>query len=247
MKLRHYTITNKNKQYFLESVKQAKQYVQQGKLSADDLEKLIKLSPDPKYVGWLAKIWIREEPDLDDLRNYTEEYDTFAKKGKAKTKDIFQFKSFNDLKKEVDIINQSGEGISLKDLERDYETIINNEDLLIMVPHTHEASRKLGLSHFAFRDCGDGKKDSAWCTTFKAPDHFNSYYYKENVTFYYIKVKSDRLIEKLKEAFPDRWKELTVSAIAVLGDSGRMDMYDGLDRQVSSSDRSKFTEIIGIA
>jgi hypothetical protein len=246
MNLNRNKITSENKQYYLESVKQAKQYVKQGKLSTEDLQTLIKISPQPKYVGWLAKIWIKEEPDIDDLRNYIEEYDTFAKKGKAKTKDIFQFKSFKDLKNEVDDINQSGEGVSTKDLESDYDVVVDNEDLYIASPHTHEASRKLGLSQFAFRDCGDGAKDSAWCTTYKAPDHFNSYYYSRNVTFYYIKVKSNRLMKELEKAFPDKWKQLVVSAIAVLED-GRIDMYDGLDKQQSPSNIKKFTDIIGIS
>ena len=246
MNLNRNKITSENKQYYLESVKQAKQYVQQGKLSTEDLQTLIKISPQPKYVGWLAKVWIKEEPDIDDLRNYIEEYDTFAKKGKAKTKDIFQFKSFEDLKNEVDDINQSGEGVSVKDLESDYDVVVDNEDLYIASPHTHEASRKLGLSQFAFRDCGDGSKDSAWCTTYKAPDHFNSYYYSRNVTFYYIKVKSNRLMQELEKAFPDNWKQLVVSAIAVLED-GQIDMYDGLDKQQSPSNIKKFTDIIGIS
>jgi hypothetical protein len=246
MNLNRNKITSKNKKYYLESVKQAKQYVKQGKLSTEDLQTLIKISPEPKYVGWLAKVWIKEKPDIDDLRNYIEEYDTFAKKGKAKTEDILKFKSFENLKKEVDDINQTGAGVSTKDLESDYDVVIDNEDLYIASPHTHEASRKLGLSKFAFRDCGDGKKDSAWCTTYKAPDHFNSYYYSRNVTFYYIRVMSDRLMRELEEAFPDKWKPLVVSAIAVLED-GQLDMYDGLDKQQSPSNIKKFTDIIGIS
>jgi hypothetical protein len=183
----------------------------------------------------MSKIWMNEQPDLEQLRNTIEEYDVFLNKGKVKTKDINQFKTFKDLYSEVDVLNQSGESFSNKDLESDYETIIDNEDLLIMSPHTHEASRKLGLTHFGFRDCGDGKKDSKWCTTYKSPLHFNSYYYKHGVTFYYIKVKSEQMIEKLKKFFPDRWKNLIVFALAVLDDN-KIDGYDGLDRQINNED-----------
>ena len=141
-------LLTENKQYILENIKQAKQYVDAGKLSEDDLKKLIEIDPTPtkKFVGWMAKIWIAEKPDLNDLRNTIEEYNTFLNKGKIKTKDINAFKSFKDLHSEVDSINQSGEGVSVKDLENDYETIIDTPNLLIMSPHTHEASRKLGLS-----------------------------------------------------------------------------------------------------
>jgi hypothetical protein len=249
MKFTHSKLLTENKKYIVENVSQAKTYVGQRKLSEDELKQLIEIDPTPtrKYVGWMAKQWVAKTvTDIDDLRNTIEEYNTFLNKGKAKTKDINQFKSFEDLKKEVDAINKSGDAVSVKDLESDYETIIDNSDLLIMTPHTHEASRKLGLSQFAFRDCGDGKKDSAWCTTYKAPDHFNDYYYSHGVTFYYIKVKSEEMINKLKKAFPKRWKSLIVTALAVLPE-GQIDGYDGLDKQISKKDIDTFTNIIGIS
>jgi SepF-like predicted cell division protein (DUF552 family) len=247
MKFNYPKLLKENKSYILENVKQGKQYVTQGKLSEDDLKKLIEIDPTPtkKYVGWISKIWINEKPDLDNLRNTIEEYNTFLNKGKVKTKDINQFKSFKDLQAEVGNLNKSGEGISVKDLENDYDTIVDNQDLLIMSPHTHEASRKLGLSKFQFRDC-EGGKDSAWCTTYKAPDHFNDYYYTRNVTFYYIRVKSPELINKLKKAFPEKYKELEVVALAVL-DNGQIDGYDGLDDQMSEKTINTFTNIIGIS
>lgn len=249
MKLKHSKLLKENRKYILENVKQARQYVQSGKLSSEDLETLIKIDPTPtrKFVGWMAKQWVLGNvTDIDKLRNTIEEYNTFLEKGKAKTKDIYRFKSFKDLDAEVDQINKTGEGISIKDLESDYDTVIDNKDLLITSPHTHEASRKLGLSQFAFRDCGDGTKDSAWCTTYKAPDHFNDYYYNNNVTFYYVRVKSKQMMEQLKKAFPNRWKSLVVVALTVLED-GKIDGYDGLDNQMNSKDIQTFTNIIGIS
>jgi len=248
MKLKYTSLILENKSNILENVKQAKQYVQAGKLSEDDLKTLIKIDPTPtrKFIGWMSKIWINEKPDVDDLKNTIEEYNTFLEKGKTKTKDINQFKSFNDLHSEVDHLNKTGEGISAKDLESDYETIIDTSDLLIISPHTHEASRKLGLSQFAFRDCEDGGKDSAWCTTYKVSNHFDDYYYKNNVTFYYIKVKSQQMIEQLKQSFGDRWERMVVVALAVLN-NGKIDGYDGLDKQIKTKDIKIFTNIIGIS
>jgi hypothetical protein len=231
----------------LENLKLAKQYADQGKLSQEDLKKLAEADPTPqkKFVGWMAKVWVAEKPDFDDLRNTVEEYNVFLNKGKAKTKDINAFKTFKDLHSEVDSINRSGEGISVRELENDYDIVTDNQDLYIASPHTHEASRKLGLSKFAFRDCEEGK-DSAWCTTYKAPDHFNDYYYNNDVTFYYIRVKSPELLSKLKEAFPKKYKAMEVVALAVLED-GQIDGYDGLDNQLSSKGIQKFTNIIGIS
>jgi hypothetical protein len=230
-----------------ENIKLAKKLVEQNKLSEKDLNMLISFDPSPtkKYVGWLAKVWVTDKPDKDELRNLIEEFHTFFTKNKTKTKDIYQ-KSFKEIKAEVDELNNMGSGLSVKDLENDYETIVDNDKLLICVPHTHEASRKLGLTKFSFRSCGDGKKDSAWCTTYKAPNHFNSYYYQSNVTFYYVLVRSAELREKLYEVFGKKKGEaLTVTALVVLS-NGRIDAYDGLDKQLSSSEISKFRKIIGI-
>jgi hypothetical protein len=237
-----------NRSAILENTKQAKQYVQQGKLTPEELKTFIELDPSPtrKYVGWMAKQFINGEADVDDLSSYVKQFDTLAGKNKTQTQDIYQLKSFKDLKSEVDDINASGGDKSTKDLESDFDVVIDNSDLYIASPHTHEASRKLGLSQFAFRDCGDGNKDSSWCTTYKAPNHFNDYYYKNNVTFYYIKVKSNDLIQKLKEAFPSRWKNLVVVALAIL-ENGKIDGYDGLDKRIKVGDIETYTNIIGIS
>jgi len=249
MKFNQSKLLPENKNFILENVKQAKQYVSSGKLTQDELKTLIDLDPTPtrKYVGWMAKQWVEKQvTDIDDLRNTIEEFNTLLEKGKTKTKDIYKIKSFRELQDEVHNINQSGEGVSTKDLENEYETITDNSDLLIMSPHTHEASRKLGLSHFAFRACQDGSKDSSWCTTYKAPDHFNSYYYTHNVTFYYVRVRSKQIIENLKKAFPTRWKDMIVVALAVL-DNGKIDGYDGRDKQFKGEDIKTYTGIIGIS
>ena len=249
MKFNYPKLLIENKHSILENVKQAKQYVDSGKLTQDELKTLIDIDPSPtrKYVGWMAKQWVNKQvTDLDELRNTIEEFNTFLEKGKAKTKDIYQVKSFKDLQDEVDNINSSGENVSTKDLESDYDAVLDNTDILIISPHTHEASRKLGLSQFAFRDCGDGGKDSSWCTTYKAPDHFNDYYYTNNVTFYYIKVKSQQMMKQLQNNFPESWKNLVVVALAVL-DNGEIDGYNGLDKQISSKDIKKYTNIIGIS
>ena len=249
MKLNYSKLLIENKHSILENVRQAKQYVESGKLTQEELKILTDIDPSPtrKYVGWMAKQWAEKQiTDIDDLRNTIEEFNTLLEKGKTKTKDIYQIKSFKALQDEVDQINNSGENISTRELESDYDTVLENSDLLIMSPHTHEASRKLGLSQFAFRDCGDDGKDSSWCTTYKAPDHFNDYYYTNNVTFYYVKVKSQQMINQLQDKFPKTWKNLVVVALAVL-DNGKIDGYDGLDKQISSNDIKEYTTIIGIS
>ena len=79
-------LLKENKNFILENVKQAKQYLDQGKLSDADFKALVSIDPTPtrKFVGWMAKQWISKTvTDIDDLRNTVEEYNVFLNKGKA--------------------------------------------------------------------------------------------------------------------------------------------------------------------
>lgn len=236
-----------NIRIIFESTKRGKELVQQGKLSQEDLENIINADPttEKKFVGWMATQWVNKAvTDIDELRNTVEEFNSFLTK--RKTKSIYDYKTFEDLKKRVRDLNETGEGLSVKELESDFEVFKNDENLLVMIPHTHEASRKLGLSHFAFRDCERGGKDSAWCTTYKAPNHFNDYYHKYNVTFYYVKVKSEKIQQELENA--KYGPNFFVTAIAVITSKGsiKMDAYDGLDKQFTGATLTKYLKIIGL-
>lgn len=233
-----------NKSLICENMKAAKTLMVQGKISKDDLQMLAERDPSKtkKYVGWMARVWVSEHPEKNELFSYIEEYNTLNERNRLEEKDIYKIKSFNELKELVDEANERGDNLSLKDLETDYEIVLDNEDLLIASPNTHEASRKLGLSMFAYRNCGE---DSAWCTTFKNPDHFNSYFFNNMLTFYYIKVKSDRLKEELKNNFRD-WQIMTVVAVVVSKD-GKKTVVDANSAERSSAEGDKFLQIIGIS
>lgn len=234
-----------------ENRKQAKELVVQGKLSPEDFELLQTIDPSPtkKYMGWMAKQWINKETSgiasKDDLKNKIEEYDAFVTSGKAKTKDIFQFKSFTDLKKEVDELNAMGSE-SKSELRDDYEIVRDDDKLLIAVPHSHEASRYLGLSKFTYRDCEGGGKDSAWCTTYKAPDHFNGYYFRQGITLYYIRVKDQGTIDDLEAAFPEKEGAMVVVALLVNNKGKLFDGYDGDDSQLTSKQIATYRKIVQI-
>ena len=94
-----------------ESVKRGKELVEQGKLSQEDLESIVNADPTPqkKFVGWMATQWVNKAvTDIDDLRNTVEEFNSFLNKGKTKNKDIYAYKTFDDLKKEVRGLNETG-------------------------------------------------------------------------------------------------------------------------------------------
>lgn len=234
------------KKLIIENRKLALQYLKSGKISEEDFKKLFDIDPteQKKYLGWLTKIWVNERPNFSNLKNTVEEYDVFVKNGKTEIKDINQFKTFNDLFKEVDRINKTGNKTSSRKLEREYEVITDNENIIVISPHTHEASRKLGLSVFAYRDCEErpGTKDSAWCTTYSAPDHFNSYYFKDGYTFYYIRFKKDEILKMLSKEFYEY--SLEVAAL-VATPNGDMRIWDALDNEIKDEDIiKKFTDIV---
>lgn len=239
-----------NKAIVLENKKDAMLMVSKGSLSQEDFEAIVNADPSPtkKYTGWLAKQWVNGNVrDIDTLRNNIEEFNSFATRGKTSKNDIYQYATFKEIADEVASLNDSAEGLSNKDLEEDYEVVRDDENLYVAVPHTHEASRKLGLSKFAFRKCEKGEGlDSAWCTTYKAPNHFNDYYYKNDVTFYYVYVKSEKLRNKLKEE--GYGSSFIVAAIAVLSSNrkNKMDGYDGLDRQFTGKKLTNYLDIIGL-
>ena len=55
-------------------------------------------------------------------------------------------------------------------------------------------------------------------------------------------IYSPEIIEKLKEAFPKRWKQMVIVALAVLS-NGKIDGYDGLDKQIYTKDIKTYTNI----
>ena len=141
----------------LENLKQAKEYLKNGKLSDKELKGLLEIDPTPqkKYVGWMAKKWIESGKDSNGVAQLTSTipaYDKLVNKNKTDEKDINKFKSIKDLTDTVDVIMSTGDHLSVSDLEKDVDTVLSNKELLIMSPHTHEASRKLGLTQFAIKD-----------------------------------------------------------------------------------------------
>jgi hypothetical protein len=239
--------------YLLENRSLGNQLISQGKLSPTDFQKIIDLdfSPSKKYVGWIAKQWVLGSiKDIELLKNTLKKFESLSNRGKTKNKDIYTYKTWEELKQDIDYLQDSGQEISSSVLEGDFEVLKDDKNLLIISPHTHEASRKLGLSHFAFRDCKGGGKDSAWCTTYKAPNHFNDYYYKDNATLLYIKVRSDEILKKLKQS--DYGSEYSVVALVLFPSETShqefksIEGYNGLDKKFEGSLVHNYLKILNI-
>ena len=190
-----------------ENLKFAKSELSNGEISQKDFDYLLNLdkSETKKYIGWMVKHFKGVETNL--FRNKLEEFQSLN------MGDIYRFKTFDELEKAVDIENNK-KSMSFKEQAKDYDVIIDNEDMFLVSPHSHEASRKLGLKYFAFRT-KDGVKDCAWCTTYSNNANFNDYYYYKSDTFYYF------LDKKNNNAY----------AFQVHKD-GNITTYDELDKKV---------------
>lgn len=259
----------------LESKKQAKIYLDQGKIDRDIFNKIQDIDPSPtkKYMGWLAKVYISgEETDFDNLRNTIKEFDNFViNKSNNKEQidginketafDITGYRSFEQLRAVLDKI---GPVSSRGQLEGDFKVVADNENLRIVAPYTHEASKKLGITPmekggFAFRECEDGSKDSQWCTTHPDSRFFHKYFFKDGVELFYILIKGSKLQQQLKSAGfgPQHFVvaltrgsvDTTGKAVVTKNNQGQTvfwDNYDGYDKQLSPDKLQKWMSIVGV-
>ncbi len=261
--------------FILEDKRVAKTYLDTGKITPEEYDTLINLVPT-KYVGWISKRYITGEmKDFDTLRNTVEEFDAFVRSGKIKGSEsnIQIYKTFDQLQEIVNKFNQTPKQPTKKELKGDFEVVVDNEDLRIVVPYTYEASRQLGITPmeeggFAFRDCEGGGKDSAWCTTYvNTSEHWDKYYYKNNVDFFYILIKSDQLKSRLQQAGfkPEAYlmalaranineykgiENKLKDAFITQNNEGEQivyDAYDGKDHQLKKAQLEQWMSIVGVS
>ena len=209
-------------------------------ISREEIEELKNLDPSPtkKHLDWLVKIWIKEKPNLEELRTYVEEFFTLVENNRVEGVDINAFPSFDAFKTFVDAENEKA-SVNVSELENDYEVIRDDADLFIAIPFSHEASRKLGLKYFGTRADNTCK----WCTTYANASHFNSYFYKQGITFYYIKVRSDRVKQALKQqGLGNQFHHVALMEYP----DGKVGAYDANDSSVSTTDLNKYRKVIGI-
>lgn len=220
-----------------ETMKLGKEWLKAGKVNQEQFDKAKELDPtkEKKWIGWILKVLI-SGPEPDRFLSYLQEYEMFVRTGRIDKKDINQFKNFDELKEYVDIQNKQ-KTASLKELKNEYETLQDDDDLLMCKPNSHEASRYLGLSKFAYRNCGE---DSAWCTTYGSNSHFMDYYSRQMQTFIYVRIKNKKWLSQLPNP---AWEVMAVQ----IEPSGKMYCWDGNDRQLTDKQLIEYKKIIGYA
>ena len=199
-------------------------YIRKGLLNQEEFDKIKNIlnNETRKYFDFLLKAYINGYKNIPQMKNIIEEFHVFAVKGKTKYKDINQYKTFNELIDDVDILNQTGAGFSKKEWQSDYDVIRDDGDVIIYVPHSHEAARKLSMSKFGWKQCSEGEGlETPYCIAYKTPKHFDDYYYKHNITFYLIRAISPDMKDKLERLalyYGMEYDDFEVFALSVYGE-----------------------------
>lgn len=247
MKRKNYlNVRNKNN-FLIKKVSSRywKNVLTKGLISKEDLDVLKSLDPSPtkKYLDFLVKLWIKEKPNIDELRNYIEEFDTLVERHNIPGIDINRFNSYDDFKNFVNNENERASA-NVEEFSNDYEIVRNDDDLFIVIPFSHAASKKLGIKYFSVRETEDPNvKNCPWCTAYNNPEHFKNYFYVKGLTLYYIKVKNPEMLKKIR-ALPGG-KYLENVALYEYPD-GSVGMSDSQDASVSENVINKFRSIVGI-
>ena len=185
-----------------EGIQHAKLLLHHNKLSKNEFDEIISIDPtqQKKYVDWIAKMYSTEntKPVLASLKNTIEEFNTYLTKGKIedKHKDINSFKSSSELIYYIDKLNKTGSAMSSSDLKKNYVVVVDNKDLTIFRPDTHEASNYLVNTYFKNKSNSLGETAESWCVGVDADEHWNTYHLGQNATFYYVLIKSPEMISK---------------------------------------------------
>jgi len=248
---------------FLESKQELKGMLAKGTITQDEFNQILSSdnSPSKKYVGWIGRQYLRtKEPnapfDWDSLRNAATEFIALVNNNRIQGEDsnIQKYSNYEALQKKVDEVNQQAAeaGPTRKQAEQDMEVDFDNKDALVVSPLSHEASRKLGMSEFAHRiNPETGKKDCAWCITFKNPTHWDDYTDNQLITFYLAKPKTQEKLQELQKAFPKRNVQSLAILVSLVGDpdkeQGKITSgFDANDKQMSAAEVKKYLDILGV-
>jgi hypothetical protein len=156
--------------------------------------KRIDPSPTFKYIAMICK-YALDGVHLDDIRNYIKAFDMLTSKDKIKNKDIFSYKTFDDLKNAIDNIEDKKTKKELLDeIKKEREIILDNDDYLVFIPLSYEASIKYGMG-------------AKWCISMRTDPFMWYVLTKANILFYFVIVKnkdiSSKLFDKYKTGLED--------------------------------------------
>lgn len=213
----------------VESLNSAKhKFLDTKKVSQTDFERLKSLDPSPtfKYLEKMVEFYLGGMSDTFELGRVVKIFDLLATKNQIQKKDIGSYKTWKDFEAEVQSSNSKYMAKQVQKLKsKDVDVIVNNEDLLVVIPRSHEASCAYGAG-------------TRWCTTSPDPSLYKSYTGEGQVTLYYI-------IQK-QETIDNRYYKMAVAVYPSPGYWGgdeETECFDALDNRI---DFETVIEITGL-
>lgn len=129
----------------------------------------------------IAKMKCDRAVDMEQFKEWV------SYRNQAKSPDIFQYKSFNELRDEISKAKEKSFTKKLKKASpgKDYKKVYEDDDMVVIVPLTHVGSCKYG-------------QGTRWCTASKThPQYFEGY--KERGVLFRILQKNDNYLERFKD------------------------------------------------
>jgi hypothetical protein len=140
-----------------------------------------------KYGKWLLNLYNKgnlSEEEFEEVTPLLNQFTTY--RNRVQNKDLNSYKSLDALsdvlasvidddsmltdRQKLRFLKNVKSGKIKTNAENDYETVYNDSDWIVCVPHTHEASMKLG-------------KGTEWCTAHENPEWYETYTYEDGEEF----------------------------------------------------------------
>ena len=232
---------NSDKSSVNESISTARErFLNTGKVSQEEFEEALSYdsSKTKKYLEKILDLYVKEREvngkPMKEIGNTIEKFNELVQRNKISNSDVNYFKDYKSLKNEVEnseVGEVENEAEYLK--EGDFDVIVDNKDLLVVRPYSHEASEKWG--------------DTNWCTTSTNDTNWKNYTLEWDVNLFYIMVKNKSLIldwyyNQHDEKTPDETELEFYSkiAIAVYPYSDRYECFAKDDTSI------EFEDVLGI-
>ena len=179
-------------------------------------------TPTKKYIEKMLDLYVKDDSKgLKGIASVIMKFDDLLIKNKITgEKDIMKYTSLEDVTKAIGTSETTTVEKEAEELKKyGSQVIIDNEDLLVIIPREKKNSCKWG-------------KDTSWCTTAAGADYYYRYTQDHGITLYYIFVKN---IELLKGN--DKYGKMAVSVYP----GGTKECFDKEDEDMKFSDVLKVT------
>lgn len=169
----------------------------------------------PGYLKWVAQQLVRNEP-VDEIINTINEFEKF--KARLEQKDLYKYQTLGELRGAIEAGGQSNSQ-KKKDVKQNldgtYDVLYNDDDYLVVHPHSKEAS-----CYF-----GQGTK---WCVSAAVSENYFNQYASDNIFLYFI------LSKKIREGQQDMSKIAYAYAKAL--SSSASEIFDAEDQRIFNDD-----------